>query len=342
MIFPDRDQQNAGMSAHTFLRGARFYIALVALLTACGGSDTTGSKPPNEPQGPPLSSLEIFPTELIAQVGETMTPQVTARDLSGAIVPNLVPHYTSSNPTIVSVDANRHRLQAMSVGIVTVHASAGGQVADMIIHVGSAAYNLAALGPPRVLNANFIDLSRIKRISRFRSTVGHSYVDTSGETCRSMKHYFEPYDSVDWTTVDIFAPASGTILEIAPDGAWGSRVVLRPESSAALRVAIFHVTVDSGIVKNSWVEAGQHIGRHASGQTLCDIAVSIGGKEEGTLISYFDAMTDEVFAQYQARGVANRQALIITRAQRDADPVPCVDEHQFTVHGHLPDWVLLN
>jgi hypothetical protein len=53
-------------------------------------------------------------------------------------------------------------------------------------------------------------------------------------------------------------------------------------------------------------------------------------------------MTDPVFAQYQARGVPTRTAAIITEAERDADPVPCVGEEQFTVTGTLPDWLVLN
>jgi hypothetical protein len=191
------------------------------------------------------------------------------------------------------------------------------------------------------MDGNYIDLSKIERISRFRSTVGHSYTDGS-ETCRSMKHYYQPKLTVDWTSVDIFSPASGTLWGIAPDGAFGMRLVLRPRDFQALQVQLFHVTPDPGIVINSWVDAGQHIGRHAASNTMSDIAMSIGPKEGGRLISYFQVMTDGVFAQYAARGVASREAMIITKEQRDGDPVPCVGESQFTVHGTLPDWFVLN
>jgi hypothetical protein len=53
-------------------------------------------------------------------------------------------------------------------------------------------------------------------------------------------------------------------------------------------------------------------------------------------------MTDEVFAEYQARGIATRADAIISKEERDADPVPCVGENQFTVHGTLPEWMVLN
>ena len=314
------------------------FTALGAILFGCGGSGDPGG--PSNPPTPPLSFLSLFPAERVAVSGETIDFKVTARDLAGADVPNVVPAYSSSNPGVVSIAAGG--IVANAPGMATVQASAGGQTAETIVHDGAATYDLAALGPPRVLNANYIDLAKIERISRFRSAIGHSYVDGSGEICRSMKHYFQPKLSVDWTQVDVYAPASGTIWLIAPDGASGYRIMLRPRDLAALNVAIFHVNPDPGIVKNTWVQAGDHIGRHASSSTMSDIATDIGGKETGTLLSYFHTMTDSVFAQFQARGVPSREAAIITKEERDADPVPCVGESQFPQPGTLPNWVVLN
>jgi len=313
--------------------------ALGAILFGCGGSgDQDG---PSIPPTPPLSFLSLFPSERVAVGGETIALKVTARDLAGADVPNVVPVYSSSNPGAVFIDP-AGRIVANAPGVATVRASAGGQTAETIVHVGSATYDLAALGPPRVLNANYIDLAKIERISRFRSAIGHSYVDGSGETCRSMKHYFQPKLSVDWTEVEVYAPASGTIWLIAPDGAAGYRVILRPRDLPALNIAIFHVNLDPGIVKDTWVNAGDRIGRHASSFTMSDIATDIGGKETGTLLSYFHTMTDPVFAEYQARGLPSREAAIITKQERDADPVPCVGESQFPQQGTLPNWIVLN
>jgi len=312
-------------------------IALGVILFACRRSgDVTG------PSSPPLSYLELFPARLAAAVGEGITLNVIARDLTGADVSNVVPVYTSSSPGVVRIDPGGNIL-ANGAGTATVRASAGGQIAETVIHVGPATYDLAALGPPRVLDANYIDLSKIERISRFRSAIGHGYTNGTGdETCRSMKHYFQPKLSVDWTTVDVYAPASGTIFVIRPDGAFGFQILLKPRDLPVLYVAIFHVQLDPRIVRGTWVNAGDHVGRHASSRTMSDIAMSIGPTEGGTLISYFEAMTDAVFAQYQARGVPSREAAIITRAERDADPVPCVGEGQFTTQGTLPNWLVLN
>lgn len=315
------------------------YRALVIVmgiaLFACSSDEET------EPEIE-LSLLSLFPDQYVMLVGDGLYFTVTAKDVSANDIADVVPQYTSSNPAIVNIEHDG-RIQAVSVGTATVTARYGGQTTQATIHVGATTYDLASLGAPKVLDANYVDLPKIERISRFRSTVGHSYVDGSGETCRSMKHYYQPYyPDVDWTTVDIYAPASGTILTITPDGTFGKKILLRPRDLPAMNIEIFHFNPDPGIVVDGWLNAGDHIGKHASNNTSSDIAVYFGGREDGTLVSYFETMTDAVFAEYQARGVPSRAAAIITKAERDADPVPCAGESQFTEHGTLPDWLVLN
>lgn len=324
------------------VKSQRIAVFLVVSVTATGCSGSgDATQPSPEDQGPALSYLALFPEQHAAIVGDHVTLQVTARDLSGADLTDVTPEFTISDSSVVRVEAGG-LVVSTGVGTATVRASAGGRAAEATFYVGSPTYDLATLGPPRVLSASYIDLSKIGRVSRFRSTVGHSYVDGSGETCRSMKHYFEPKASEDWTKVDVYAPASGTIWHIAPDGAFGYRVLLAPRDLPALEVQIFHVNLDPDIVVNTWVDAGDHIGTHSSSLTMSDIAVSVGSKEEGTLISYFETMTDGVFAEYQARGVSSREAAVITKEERDADPVPCEGETPFTVQGTLPDWLDLS
>jgi hypothetical protein len=315
-------------------------LALGAIAFACGGSGAPGGPGPSSPS-PTLSQLTLFPSRLVTMVGETVPLRVTAWDSAGAEVLNVSPEFSSANPGVVRVEPGG-RLVASGVGTVTVRATAGGQTAESVFHVGAATYDLAALGPPRVLTASYLDLGAVERISRFRSAIGHSFTDGSGETCRSMKHYFQPKPSVDWTSVNVYAPSAGSILQIAPDGAFGSRLVLRPRDLAALEITLFHVNPDPGIVLNGWIESGDRIGRHASSGTMSDIAVSFGPRQTGTLVSYFQVMSDDVFAQYQARGIPSRDAAIITRAERDADAVPCVGESPFLVTGTLSNWLSLN
>jgi hypothetical protein len=56
-------------------------------------------------------------------------------------------------------------------------------------------WDIAANGIPKFVGRDFTQLSKIDKISKFRSGEGHDYSDGS-ETCRSMKHYYAVYDSL--------------------------------------------------------------------------------------------------------------------------------------------------
>lgn len=313
-----------------------FCIVINLILFGCGKTENT-----TEPTDIQLSYLELFPAKIATIEGDNFLLDIIARDLNGSEVSDAKVQYTSYNSDIVQIN-QIGLITIIGVGIDTIRASAGGQTAQTIVYAGDSTYDFELQGTPQnMLDADYIDLSKIERISRFRSAIGHSYTDGT-ETCRSMKHYFQPKLSEDWTQVDIYAPATGTVLRLRVDGAYGKQVTIRPVNLPAFDVIIFHVNLDSQIVEGSWVEAGEHIGRHASQNTMSDIAVGYKPKDGGKLISYFEVMTDDVFLQYQLRGVSSRQAAIITKEERDADPVPCVDEQPFTEHGNLPNWLDLN
>ena len=318
------------------------FVTLCLILISCNKSEEIDDTSLPADNNPPLSYLSFFPDTLVTIVGAPITLTITARDTSGAEISDVVPIYSSSDDQVVGIQTDG-RINANGIGQAILTASAGGLSSKVVIYVGAATYDLNNLGVPEILNANHIDLSKIGRISRFRSTIGHSYTDSdSTETCRSMKHYFEPKSSVDWTSVDIYSPLTGTITGLQIDGHWGYQVRITSVDQPIFFVAIFHVNIDSGIVKGTWIHAGDHIGKHASSFTMSDIAVTYKGKENGHLVSFFEAITDSVFALYKARGVPSREAAIITKEERDADPVPCVGEEQFTVEGTIPDWLVLN
>ncbi len=176
--------------------------------------------------------------------------------------------------------------------------------------------------------ADYIELGRIVRISRFRSGVGHDYSD-SYESCRSMKHYFVPGSY----PVKIFSPVSGTIGYLTAEWA-GTQVGIRAGSRTFI---IFHVNVWSSIKVGDSVTAGQQIGTHIGSQTWSDIAVREGDR----LLSYFEVMTDAVFQNYRSRGVNARSDLVISRAARDAAPLTCSGD-AFLNEGTIPNWVNLN
>ena len=114
-------------------------VAACAVAFACGGSGGASNPPVPPSPSQSFSQLTLFPTRLVAIIGEPITLRVAARDAGGAEVSNVVPEYSSTNSGVVRVDPGG-RLVASGVGSVTVRASAGGQTAESVIYVGSAAY----------------------------------------------------------------------------------------------------------------------------------------------------------------------------------------------------------
>ncbi len=200
---------------------------------------------------------------------------------------------------------------------------------------GATKYDVDSLGIPRFVTASYINLDAIGRISRFRSAVGHDYSDEF-ESCRSMKHYFEP---TDWTRAVVFSPVEGTISGIEYEWA-GAKISIRSTAYTAITFTIFHATPLDQLAIGVTVTAGQEIGAHIGQQTMSDIAVSVNTPGGWKLISYFDVLTDEGFAPFRQRGVPSREAAIITREERDANPLSCRGE-AFTEYGTIEDWINL-
>ena len=192
---------------------------------------------------------------------------------------------------------------------------------------------------PKFINADYIDLDQIQRISLFRSGAGHDYSDAF-ESCRSMKHYFVPDDEVDWSAIPIYSPVEGEIIKIAEEWA-GSQIQIRPVGFLEYFIVIFHVDLDPELEVGRGVSAGQILGTHDSHQTFSDIAVGGNAQEGFRWISYFVVMAEDRFEAYQLRGVPERDALIISRQDRDADPLVCEGD-QFTDQGGLENYYVLD
>lgn len=194
-----------------------------------------------------------------------------------------------------------------------------------------------ALESERFIQADFIDLDRISRISKFRSGAGHDF-SSNGETCRSMKHYFTPFESETHrdkrgfppkpdgqNDISIYSPVDGKVIAIESDQIdIGRQIYLQPKEAAKYTIRLFHVYPLEGIKKGSQVKAGQKIGVIGQYQET-DIAIQ-QGRFRGQFFSYFDFIPDGIFAKYQERGVKARDDLIITKEARDANPLQCNGE----------------
>jgi hypothetical protein len=201
-------------------------------------------------------------------------------------------------------------------------------------------YDVDAWGYPHFVTANYIDLDRIWRISKFRSAFGHDYSDDF-EHCRSMKHYFQPKGDTGWETVRIYAPVNGTVSWRFEE--WlGTQLWIRSQEYPDFEFGIFHIQLqDSSLAEGQTVRAGQLLGTHFSTRTMSDIAVLVHSPKGRKLISYFEVMADALFQQYQIRGLAQRSDAAISKTERDAHPLTCQGEAFVAGSGALEDWFYL-
>lgn len=195
-------------------------------------------------------------------------------------------------------------------------------------------------GIPRFAGTNYIELSKIYRISKFRSSAGHDYSDAF-EHCRNMKHYFEPRSDVDWSTIKIFSPVTGTITRIDIEWA-GTKIEIASTDYPAFRFSIFHINTLVQHNVGDKVVAGEQLGTHIGSQTMSDISVIVNDPtKQGRMISYFEVITDNVFNEYSNSGVSNREDMIISKTTRDANPLSCSGD-SFITTDTLENWVILN
>ncbi len=204
-------------------------------------------------------------------------------------------------------------------------------------------YNPAVV--PQLVTANFIDLDRVFTISKFRSGAGHDY-STDGETCRSMKHYLnvshnyneqhQPVRSeptAEQGNITLYAPFDGLIwtshTEYIGAQPIGTQVTILARHNPLYDVRFFHIDLLPGLHFGSRVQAGQAIGTIGPKDGM-DIAFESNSTAPGGHnMSVFNAMTDAAFAPYAAMGY-QRQDFIISKEYRDAHPLTCADEGQFT------------
>jgi len=211
-----------------------------------------------------------------------------------------------------------------------------------VLFPSCATYNIDVEGIPRFVKIDFIELAKIKRISKFRSGTGHDYSD-SFESCRSMKHYFSMDNTMTPTTnyiSSVFSPVTGKITKIDNEsgGNGGSQIWISSDQYPAFVFKIFHVNKTNDVVNGKNVAAGEILG-NTNGN---DIAVEVNTTKGYKLISYFDVMTDSLFAGYQNREISSRTDLIISKEARDSNPVQCDGEsfpNQYATYNQ--DWVFL-
>jgi hypothetical protein len=224
-----------------------------------------------------------------------------------------------------------------------------------VVFHGSNTHSIETYNVPRFVSNDFTQLEKISEISKFRSAAGHDYSD-GFESCRSMKHYYAPYDKYRVNNnIEVYSPVDGVIHSIIKEGHGASEGLdnkqVRIQSSVypAFVFVLFHIDLISPEISNGKkLQAGELIG-HARmyypdindyGYSF-DIAVWVETPSGMRYVSYFDTMADTLFNNYIARGAKSRNDFIISKEKRDADPLSC-DKQRFTSNGKLENWFILN
>ena len=203
------------------------------------------------------------------------------------------------------------------------------------------------------IQADWIELDRIDSISKFRSGSGHDFSQGTGETCRSMKHYFNvphteeserlgkqnnflPPAPDGKNDIKIYSPVDGKIVRIEKEQTTGGQIYIEPTNAPKYTVRLFHIYELDGIKKGSKVTAGQQIGVIGQYQNT-DIAIEKRKGFNPNFISYFEVMPDSIFTKYQARGVKSRDELIYSKEYRDANILKCNGEWFTTNYDSDPN-----
>lgn len=220
--------------------------------------------------------------------------------------------------------------------------------------------------PPPQIVANFTNLDKIEKISKYRSCQGHVTVpQDERETRRSMKHYFwvrPEYNESE--KVEIYSPYEGyvSIVRSEPELNLEEEIWISSKNIFAMlppigvwNFSVQHLDVRKDLKVGDKVKAGELIGYAALSQkrgNSFDIVYAKLGippkKIDGwtapfsEIDSVFNHMSDEVFAEYQKKWITSKDELFISKEERDQNPCQYQGEGPyFAPQEKTDDWAEL-
>ena len=292
---------------------------------------------------PPTPTATAAPTALPTATLTRVPPTPTATPLPATVDP------TQSNPSD-SAPANYREQCEEAITNDSASEASGSSSSD---------YYAQSYDPeniPQIANFNFTELDKYSRMSKLRSGVGHDYsfntseYDATRNNCRSMKHYFVPMGvplenslygvtphAFEWMSIKFFAPADGTLTDVRyTQNEYGMEANFSILSSQypGYYFTYYHIALDPNLTEGTLVEAGEQIGTLGHEESWGEIAVQVRiNSTESHLISFIQVATDDVLEIYKNRGVNTASDVIITREQRDANPLACEDSESRFFEG---------
>jgi hypothetical protein len=202
-------------------------------------------------------------------------------------------------------------------------------------------WDLDRNGLPRFATAHPVDISRMTRISKFRSGVGPDYSDDF-EHCRSMLHRFEPRSDFGPEALPVFSPVDGTITGVDPqDTVCG--VLIRSTGFPDFEFRLLDIKLSESIQAGVPVTAGQVIGSFRGSGASMAVAVAVRTPSGMKLVSFFDVQVaaDSLFAPLRDCEAPATPSFIISREERDSHPLACEGD-SLAGDGLQEDWITLH
>lgn len=223
----------------------------------------------------------------------------------------------------------------------------------------------AQKSPAPEITANFTDLNKIEKISRYRSCAGHITVPQDGrEAKRNMKHYFwvkPQYNKP--KTVEIYSPYDGYVADMRSDPKEGlegeiwistQKIFAMVPPFGVWSFSVQHIDIKDSLKRGDKVKAGDLIGWAALSEKRGDSFDIVYGKSGmppkridnwtdpfADLDSVFSHMNSSAFADYTKKGI-HKEELIISREERDKNPCEYQGEGPYFTNQEDPDnWVIL-
>lgn len=231
-------------------------------------------------------------------------------------------------------------LRLVNIAVILIFAHALGDCSMVLTDMrpGGGTHDVDRLGVPAFINLDFIELEKIGRISRFRSAVGPDYSDPR-ENCRSMRHFYEPLPGIDPSVIRITTPVRGTVTGISSDSS-GTTLEIEVWDYPAFTIILSHLGPGPSLQVGQDLVEGQRVASLPSPSILPAIALRVNTPAGWRLVSYFEAMTPQLFGYYARRGIPHAREAIITGAERDRHPLTCEGDGLSGDHA-LPDWLEL-
>lgn len=225
-------------------------------------------------------------------------------------------------------------------------------------------FALSQNAPAPQIVANFTELDKIEKISKFRSCAGHITVpQDEREMKRNMKHYFwvKP-EHLGSNTVEIYAPYDGYVVATREDRAEGleGEIWIAPKDMFVIlppigrwMFSVQHINIREGLKRGNEVKAGEVIGHAAvagGNRDTFDVIYAKGALTTKTidnwrgpftdLDSIFSHMSESVLAQYMEKGIASQDEAIVTKEARDQNPCIYKDNGPYFLDQENPDnWI---